>query len=403
MTDSYRFRFKQLLAAGVALFLLSCGNSQNQSEQQETSSVEAYPVLELEPRTIKLTSSYPATLEGAQTVEIRPRLQGYIVEMPVDEGDVVEKGELLFQLNSEQYEQEVRSAEADVEAARAEVSTAEDEVKRLRGLAEQDIISDYRLQSARNTLESAKARLAQAEARLKNARVNLGYTQIKSPTDGVIGNIPYRIGSLVSNTTTRPLTVVSDISRIYAYFSMSEQELLEMARDVAGNGGDKTLQECIAEMPKVNLILPGNIEYEHRGTLRLASGLINTQTGSASFRAIFPNPREILRSGGSASVQIPFKQDSAIAVPKKATYEIQNKRFVYTVTDSNTVESTEIKTNSLSTEKLYVVEQGLSANSRIVTQGMGNLQKGQPIRPQTVNADSLYEVLTARDQPESTL
>mgnify|MGYP003836551887 FL=1 len=360
-------------------------------------------MLELEPRTIKLTSSYPATLEGAQTVEIRPRLQGYIVEMPVDEGDVVEKGELLFQLNSEQYEQEVRSAEADVEAARAEVSTAEDEVKRLRGLAEQDIISDYRLQSARNTLESAKARLAQAEARLKNARVNLGYTQIKSPTDGVIGNIPYRIGSLVSNTTTRPLTVVSDISRIYAYFSMSEQELLEMARDVAGNGGDKTLQECIAEMPKVNLILPGNIEYEHRGTLRLASGLINTQTGSASFRAIFPNPREILRSGGSASVQIPFKQDSAIAVPKKATYEIQNKRFVYTVTDSNTVESTEIKTNSLSTEKLYVVEQGLSANSRIVTQGMGNLQKGQPIRPQTVNADSLYEVLTARDQPESTL
>lgn len=385
----------------LASLNLSCQQTQSQGQSDSSEPAPSYPVLEMQPRSIILTSSYPTTLEGHQTVEIRPRLQGYITKMPVDEGDIVEKGELLFQLNKEQYEQELRSARADVEASEAAVRTAEDEVKRLKRLAEQDIISQYRLQSAKNNLQTREANLSQAQAALKNARVNLEYTSIESPTDGIIGTFPYRIGSLVSSTISRPLTVVSDISKVYAYFSMSEQELLDMARTVTGNGGNRTLHERIQQMPPVNLILPDGSVYPQKGNLKLASGLINTQTGSATFRAIFPNPREILRSGGTGSIEIPFRRDSAIVVPKKSTYEIQNRTFVYTVTDSNTVRSMPVDISSLSTPKLYVVEEGLPRGSQIVTVGIGDLEDGLRINPEPVSADSLYQKLTVKDQPES--
>ena len=397
MNSKYQYTTKSLLFCMASILIISCGSS-GQQGSAGNQQVQSYPVLNLEPRSIELTSSYPATLEGRQTVEIRPRVEGYITEMPVDEGDIVEKGELLFQINSEQYEQEVRSAEADVEAAEAAIKTAEDEVQRYSRLVKKDIVSDYQLQSAKNQLESQEAALAQAEARLENARVNLNYTKVKSPTDGVIGSIPYRIGSLVNSTMARPLTTISNISEVYAYFSMSERELLEMAQNVATEGGNKTLQQRISEMPQVNLILPDNTMYGHQGTLRLASGLIDKQTGSASFRAVFPNPEEILRSGGSGNVQIPFQQNSAIVVPKKATYEVQNKQFVYTVTDSNKVQSTPITTQTLSTSKLFVVEDGLSAGDRIVTAGMSNLSDNTLIKPTPINSDSLYQSLTVRDQ-----
>lgn len=385
----------------VSFFMVSCGGGNQQEMQRGSQQPQPFAVLELQPRSIVLTSSYPATLEGSQTVELRPRVQGYITEMLVDEGDIVQRGQVLFKLNSEQYEQEVRSAKADVEAAKAAVSTAEDEVDRLERLVEKDIISDYQLQSAKNSLETQRAAQAQAEARLKNARVNLGYTSVKSPANGIIGNIPYRIGSLVSSTINKPLTVVSDVSEVYAYFSMSERELLEMAKSVAGEGGNKTLYQRVAEMPKVNLLLADNSKYNQQGTLKLASGLINTQTGSASFRAVFPNPEQILRSGGSAQVQIPFKQESALVVPKKSTYEIQNKRFVYTVTDSNTVASTPISTLPLSTPKLFVVTDGLAAGNKVVTTGLTKLQDEAKIIPQPVNADSLYQSLTVEDQKKN--
>lgn len=399
MKSNYHIHTSILLLVAASLVMASCGNSGQQgmpsgSQQQ----VQSYPVLDLQPRSIELTSSYPATLEGIQTVEIRPRVQGYIVAMPVDEGDIVRQGQTLFRLNSEEYEQQVRSAEADVKAAKAAINTAEDEVQRLSKLAQKEIISEYRLQSAKNNLESQQAALAQSQAALENARVNLGYTDVKSPTDGVMGTIPYRIGSLVNSTIAQPLTVISNISQIYAYFSMSERELLEMSKSAAIGEVDQNLQQRVANMPDVNLILADNSTYGHQGTLKLASGLINKETGSASFRALFSNPQEILRSGGSANVQIPIQLDSAVVIPKSATYEIQNKRFVYTVTDSNSVTSTEIRTLPLSTKQLFAVEEGLTDNDRIVTSGLDNLQDGAKIEPQTVNADSLYQSLTERDQ-----
>lgn len=368
--------------------------------QQGRQQVQSYPVLELQPRPIVLTSSYPATLEGKQTVEIRPRIPGYITEMHVDEGDLVTEGQVLFSLNSEEFEQEVRSARANVQSAEAGVSTAKDEVERLQNLVDKDIVSNYQLQSAKNALKSNKATLAQAQARLKNAQVNLEYTKVKSPASGIIGTIPYRIGSLVNSNISQPLTVVSDISEVYAYFSMSERELLEMAQSVSDEGGNMTIQQRVAEMPKVNLILADNSTYAHKGTLKLASGLINTETGSATFRAEFANPGQILRSGGSGKVQLPFEQEEAIVIPKKSTYEVQDKRFVYSLSDSNTVESTAVSVLPVSAKQLFVVEQGLNAGDTIITTSTGQLQDGTTIKPQPVNSDSLYQSLTVQDQSQ---
>lgn len=383
----------------ISVLTASCNNSGRRGNlprgQQE---VQSYPVLELQPRSIVLTTSYPATLEGRRTVEIRPRVPGYITEMHVDEGDLVSQGQVLFSLNSEEFEQSVRSARANVQAAEAGVSTAKDEVERLQNLVEKEIVSTYQLQSAKNSLKSNKAALAQAKARLKNAQVNLAYTKVKSPANGIIGTIPYRIGSLVNSNIPQPMTVVSDISKVYAYFSMSERELLEMAQRVSTEGGNKTIQQRVAEMPKVNLILADNSTYAHKGTLKLASGLINTETGSATFRAEFPNPGQVLRSGGSGKVQIPFEQDSAMVIPKKSTYEIQERRFVFSLTDSNTVESSSVSVLSLSTKQLFVVEEGLTAGDTIVTTGIGQLQDGTKIKPKPVNSDSLYQSLTVKDQ-----
>lgn len=385
------------VSIAAALVLISCGDGQQQQQEE----VHSYPVLELQPRPIALTSSYPATLEGQQTVEIRPRVPGYITQMHVDEGDWVEQGEVLFSLNSEEFEQEIRSAKANIKAAQADVNTAEDEVERLQSLVDKDIVSSYQLQSAKNELESNKAQLAQAEARLENAKTNLGYTQVKSPVSGIIGTIPYRIGSLVNSSITKPMTIVSDITEVHAYFSMSERELLEMAQNVSDDGEEKTIQQRVAEMPNVDLILVDNSKYKHQGSLKLASGLIDRQTGSASFRATFPNPEEILRSGGSANVEIPFDQESAIVIPKKSTYEIQNKRFVYTVTAENKIDSREIITLPVSSKQLFVVQEGLSAADKIVSSGIGQLEDGVTIEPQPVNADSLYHALTVSDQDSS--
>lgn len=382
----------------LAFIMTSCGGSGQNGNMPGGGPVQTFPVLELQPRSLELTSIYPATLEGLQTVEIRPRVQGYITHMHVDEGDWVEEGDVLFSLNSEEFEQEVRSAKASVQASQASVSTAEDEVNRLQNLVDQEIISNYQLQTAKNQLQSSEAALAQAEARLTNAQVNLGYTKVKSPVSGIIGTIPYRIGSLVSSSSAQPLTVVSDISQVYAYFSMSERELLEMAKNVSQEGGRKTVQQQIAEMEEVNLILADNSVYEYTGELKLASGLINTETGAASFRAVFPNPNQILRSGGSAKVQIPFSQENSVIIPKKSTYEIQNQRFVYAVTDSNTVKSTNISVLAGSTKQLFVVTNGLSANDRIITTGLGKLQSDMKINPQPVDADSLYQALTDLSQ-----
>ncbi len=374
-------------------FIFSCGSKDSKTGTAPPGAaggaVKDYTVLTIVPQTTTLYNDYPATIQGQQNVEIRPKIDGYMEKIYVDEGATVRRGQLLFQISAPQYEEEVRTAQANIKIAQADVNAAQMEVNKVRPLVEKNIISKYELQSAEYNLQAKQAALAQARATLANARTNLGYTSITSPVNGVIGTIPYKIGSLVSSNTTQPLTTVSNIGNIYAYFSVNEKQALEFSTRVKG----ATTKERLASIPPVTLILANGTELPQKGRIETASGLINTETGSISVRATFPNPGNLVRSGSSGAVRIPATLDSAVLVPQRSTYEIQGKRFVYLVSDSGTVKSREIKTRESSSGQFFVIQEGLHAGDKIVLEGVASLREGAVIKPREVNSDSLYRQL----------
>lgn len=338
--------------------------------------VPEYAVMTLTPSSSDLQSNYPAVIKGKQDVEIRPQVTGTITKVCVDEGSVVRKGQALFIIDPVQYQAAMKSAEASVQVAKAGVSTQQLTVNNKRELLKKEIISLYDMQMAENQLASQKAVLAQAEASLTSARQNMSFTTVTSPSDGVVGVIPYRIGSLVSPGTVTPLTTVSDISEMFVYFSMTEKQLLDMTRE----GG--TMKEILAKMPAVQLQLIDGSTYEESGKIETLSGVIEQQTGAVSMRATFSNKKNILRSGGTGSILIPYKEENALIIPQKATYEIQNKKFVYLVTDSATAQTVEIGVFAINNGQDFVVTSGLKAGDKIVTQGVGtSVKDGMKIQP----------------------
>lgn len=374
------------------LFVIACGGNK-ENRQDGDVQVSEYPILTIEPRSTTLNSNYPATIEGQQNIEIRPKIEGFIEHIYVDEGATVKEGQALFRINAPQYEQEKRSAEAAVKIAEAAVNTAQMEVNKVQPLVEKNIISRYQLESAQFNLESQKAQLAQARANLVNASTNVGYTLITSPANGVVGTLPYKIGSLVSSNTPQPLTTVSNITNIYAYFSINEKQMLE----ISGRETDEAARNSLVNIPEVSLILANGSRFPHPGKIETTSGLINTATGSISVRATFPNPGNIVRSGSSGVITIPLKVDSAIVIPQKATYEIQGKKFVYQLQDDNTVSSKAITVMDNDDGQFYVVSGGLKAGDKIVMEGLATLRDGLNIQPVAVNADSLFQPVTTKD------
>lgn len=202
----------------------------------------------------------------------------------------------------------------------------------------------------------------------------------------MVGTIPYKIGSLVGSSTVQPLTTVSNIGNIYAYFSVNEKQSLDFSKNTKG----ATIQDRLKTLPPVSLILSNGAVFSQKGRVETASGLINTETGSASVRATFPNPGNIIRSGSSGIVRIPRTLDTAILVPQKATYELQGKKFVYLVESTGTVKSTEIKVLDNNDGQFFVVQEGLRAGDNIVLEGVAALKDGIAIKPREVNADSVY-------------
>jgi membrane fusion protein (multidrug efflux system) len=373
-----------LLFAAGNFFLVSCGNKNKTTTQTEQ--VKPYNILMVTPRKTVINSAFPATVQGQQNIEIRPKIDGYMQALYVDEGAVVKKGQLLFRISAPLYEQGVRTAEANIKIAQADLNAAQMQVNKVRPLVEKNIISGYELQSAIYTEQSKQAALAQANATLINARTNLSYATIYSPANGVIGIIPFKIGSLVSSTTVQPLTTVSNIQKIYAYFSMNEKKELDFFINTKG----KTLEEKLSTFPPVTLLLPNGIVYDQKGRIETIGGLINLTTGSVSLRATFPNPSGLIRSGSSATIQIPETLDSVLLVPQSATYQIQGKLFVYVTAPDSTVHSTAILVNANTAGQSFVVEQGLKPGDKIVVDGIGNLREGLTIIPRLLKADSIY-------------
>ncbi|WP_113636894.1 efflux RND transporter periplasmic adaptor subunit [Nubsella zeaxanthinifaciens] len=371
---------------GTALFLAACSSGNKDPKAGAPTGPQNYPVVQIDAMNTTLESDYPATLEGQQNVDIRPKIDGFIEKIYVDEGATVKQGQPLFKINAPQYEQAVRTAQAAISSAEAEVNAAQLQYNKTKPLVEKDIISKFDLDNAALTLTAKKANLAQAKAALVNAKVNLGYTVVSSPTNGVIGTIPYKVGALVSSTSQEPLTTVSSISKVYAYFSLNEKQLLQIARNTKG----RTLEDKIKQIPSVTLVLADGSIYTEKGKIETVSGQINTATGSSSLRATFPNPNGLLRSGSSASIRIPQYVENALLVPQKSTTDIQGKKFVYLVTDTGGVKSTNVEIMELTKGNYYVVTQGLKPGNKIVLEGFASLKDGDKIKPQVKSADSVF-------------
>jgi membrane fusion protein (multidrug efflux system) len=384
----YSFFCRMYFVLAICL-LASCGSKNKSTTAKSASAINPYGVITIAPRTTVIYTDYPATIQGQQNVEIRPQIDGYMQALYVDEGSVVKKGQLLFRISAPLYEQGVRTAEANIKIAQADLNAAQMQVNQVAPLVEKDIISKYALESAKYTLQSKQASLAQANATLINARTNLSYATIYSPADGVIGIIPFKIGSLVSSTTTQPLTTVSNIQNIYAYFSINEKQQVDFLTNTKGDN----LQEKLAALPPVTLLLANGATFDQKGRIETIGGLVNASTGSVAFRATFQNPTGLIRSGSSATVQIPQTIDTALLVPQSATYQIQGKLFVYVTGSDNTIHSTAIQVNSNTPGHTYVVTQGLKPGDKIVVEGVGNLREGLPIVPKLINADSVYASL----------
>jgi membrane fusion protein (multidrug efflux system) len=367
-----------LLAAGLlALSLAACGGKKKDAAQKGPPKIQTYPVLKLRPDTVTLYQDYPATIQGVQNVEIRPKVDGYVEAIYVDEGASVRKGQKLFKISAPQYEQEVRTARAGIKTAQADVDAAAMTVRKVSPLVARGIISKYELEGAQYTLESKQAALAQAQATLANALINIGYTVITSPVNGVVGTIPNKIGALVSSTSTDPLTTVSGTSDVYAYFSLSEKSLLSFVQRRPG----ATLQDKLANLPNVRLVLANGAVYQYPGRVKTAIGQVDTETGSSTFRATFPNPSGLLRSGSSGAVRTLQPMRNVLLIPQSATYELQGKRFAYVVGRDTAVYAAPITVTATPDGQSFVVEQGLKAGQEVVVEGAASLKDGTKIKP----------------------
>jgi membrane fusion protein, multidrug efflux system len=369
----------------MTIVLVSCSHAKQNNAA--TKIIKDYSVLTMVPKTVTVHQNFPATIQGQRVIEIRPMINGYLQEIYVNEGDHVKKGQLLFRINNPQYEQEVLTAKASINSAVANVNSAKMEVEKVKPLVEKQIVSEFRLQSAELTLQTKEAALEQAKVALANAETNENYTVLKSPQDGIIGMIPYKTGALVGSNSSEALTTLSDISEVFAYFSWNEKQLLDLLSDSHGT----TIEEKMKNMPEATLILSNSAKYPLTGRIEMASGLISTETGSATFKAVFSNPLGLLRSGSSATISIPEVKDSIYIVPQSATYELQNKRFIYTVGQDNKVTSKPIISSPSDDGKYFFVTEGLAAGDRIVIEGVSSLRDGTTIIPKETNALSFYD------------
>ena len=343
----------------IAAFILYACKSSTSNAGYGPPPPQALPVITITSMPATTYQEYSASLEGSKDIEVRPQVEGYIERIYVDEGAHVRKGQSLFQINSRTYQSELNNAKASLSAAKANLVNAQINVSKLTPLVQNNVISDVQLKTAQAAYDAAAANVSQAEAVVRNAEINLGYTMVKAPVDGYIGRIPHKTGSLVGTTTAEPLTVISEIKNVYAYFSLSENDFFQFKNQFSG----KTVEEKIKQMPPVELVLADGSIYPEKGKVEVVSGQFNNTIGSISFRASFENKNGLLRSGNTGKVRIPRSVTSAFIIPQEATFELQDKVFVFAVGDSNKVTSKPI-TIAGTSGNYYLVEKGINAGRK---------------------------------------
>lgn len=354
----------------TSLLLISCG--EEQGGQQQAQGPAPFPVIEVPTQSVTGFTSYPVSIEGKVNSAVRAKVSGYITNVLVDAGEKVNKGQTLFRLETATLTQEAGAAKANVNAAQVEVD-------KLKPLVEKGIISPVQL-------ETAKARLAQAKAGYSSVAASIDYATIKSPVDGYVGNINFREGALVSPGDPTPLTTVSDIDEVYAFFAMNERDYLNFILNAEG----EDITEKISNFPPVELELVNGDIYKEKGKIETVSGQIDPSTGTVSFRAVFPNPNRVLTSGNSGNIRIPRTYENVPVVPESATFEQQGKVYVYKVQGDTVAISTVIDVQDR-INNLVIVSRGIEPGAKIVAQGVGKLRNSTPILPQPVPFDSIAQ------------
>lgn len=333
-----------------------------------------YAVMTVSTTDREIPSNYSATIRGRQDIDIYPQVSGTIFQLCVTEGQRVSNGQTLFIIDQVPYKAALQTAEANVAAAEASVATAQLTYDSKKELYARKVVSLFDLSTAENNLLTAKAQLAQAEAQRVNAANNLSYTVVKSPANGVVGTLPYRVGALVSASIPQPLTTVSDNSEMYVYFSMTENQLLDLTRRYG------SIEETLKNMPDVELQLNDGSLYDQTGRIESISGVIDTSTGSVQLRAAFPNKGGLLHSGGSGNIILTTNYKDCIAIPQAATFELQDKVYVYKLVDGK-ASSAPVQVASISNGTEYIVLSGLVPGDVIITEGVGLLREGTPVVP----------------------
>ncbi|MBQ1797264.1 MAG: efflux RND transporter periplasmic adaptor subunit [Prevotella sp.] len=362
---------KIMTIAALAALLVSCGGSQGKPDFSDNE----FAVRTIGAANADLQTTYPATFKGVQDVEIRPKVGGFITKILVKEGQQVGAGQVLFTLDDVTFRAEVNRCQAAVASAKSALNTAKLSYENAQKLFEANVIGDFELQSTKNKLESAQAALGQAEAALASARENLSFCTVKSPTTGVVGSLPYKVGALVGSTMNPAFTTVSNGSHVDVYFSLNEKEMMQLIRESG------SLQAAIAKMPALKLQLADGTIYGSEGKVVKASGIIDPVTGTTSLIAAFPNPQRLIKSGGSGKVIMPYVSSNVIIIPQDATVEVQDKHFVYVVGKDNKVKYTEVTIDPQNDGQNYIVTSGIKKGDRIVVYGVNQLTEGMEIKP----------------------
>lgn len=366
-------KMKKAFVSVGACFCALLGMLTACTQPAPTSQESGYKTMTVKKENRLLTNSYSAVVKGRQSVEIRPQVSGTITEICVKEGAKVHKGQVLFVIDQVPYKAALQTALANVKSAEAAVATARLTFDSKEELYKERVVSDFDRQTAQNSLLEAEASLAQAKANETNARNDLSYTVVRSPVDGVAGMSSYRVGALVNSSITTPLLTVSDDEEVYVYFSMTENQMLSLIRQYG------SVDKALAGMPKVSLQLSDGVKYAHEGVIDAISGTIDTGTGAVSLRAVFPNPEGMLRNGSTATLVLPYTKENALVVPQEATFEIQDKVYVYKVNESGKAESAQVTVFPLNNGQEYIVESGLQEGEVIVAEGAGLIQENTQI------------------------
>ena len=356
---------KILMFAAATLLMASCGGGGG----RPTFGDNEYPVQAVGTSSMQMQTTYPATIKGVQDVQICPKVQGFITQINVKEGQTVGAGQVLFVLDNATYQAQVRQAQASVNTAQAQCNTSKLSYENSQKLFESGVIGDFELQSSANSYEQAKASLSAAQATLANAKEMLSFCYVKSPASGVVGTLPYKIGTLVNTSTV--MTTVSNNSSMEVYFSLTEKDAMSMT------------QASLGEMPSVQLRLADGTIYNHEGKVTKMSGVIDAATGSVQIIALFPNAEKLLKSGGSGAIVIPRSNSSAIVIPQSCVSEVQDKKFIYLLGEGNKVKYSEIKVDPQNDGNTYIVTEGLKVGDKYVTNGITKLNDGMEIVPIT--------------------